>query len=93
MVVCHRDLDKVIFAEIRVFSVMEHQFWFLRHTATLNSTHNTAEMAGQKAAPDKILPMSQASRRSNEKKISSGKSQSQRGDEFIEIVQYPRVSV
>jgi len=67
---------------------MEHQFWFLQHTATLNSTHNTAEMARQKAASDEILPMSQASRQSDEKKISSGMSQSQRGDELIEIVQY-----
>ena len=86
-VVCHRDLDKVIFTEIWVFSVMEHQFWFLQCTIALNSTHNTAEMARQKAAPDKILPMSQASRRSDEKKISSGMSQSRRGDELIEIVQ------
>src|SRR5882762_7446273 len=86
--VCHRDLDKVIFAEIRVFSVTEHQFWFPQRTAALNSTCNAGEMAGQRAAPDEILSMSQASRRSDEKKISSGMSQSRRGDELIEIVQY-----
>jgi len=86
-VVCHSDLDKVVFTEIWVFSVTE-QFWFLWCTTTLNLTHNTAEMARQKAAPDKILPMSQASRWSDEKKILLSMLQSQRGDELIEIVQY-----
>jgi len=66
---------------------MEHQFWFSWNTAALNSTHNAAEMARQRAAPDKILPVSQASRQSNEKKFLSSTSQSQRGDKLIEIVQ------
>jgi hypothetical protein len=45
-------------------------------------------MARQRVAPDKNLPMSQASRKSDEEKILSGVSQSQRGDKLIEIVQY-----
>jgi hypothetical protein len=45
-------------------------------------------MARQRAAPDEILPMSQASGQSDEQKFSSGVSQSRRGDELIEIVQY-----
>ena len=45
-------------------------------------------MAGQGAAPDETLPMSQASRQSDEKKFLPGMSQSQRGDELIKIVQY-----
>jgi hypothetical protein len=52
------------------------------------ATLNTAEMARQRAAPDEILPMSQASGQSDEQKFSSGVSQSRRGDELIEIVQY-----
>ena len=52
-----------------------------------NSTNNTAKMARQRAAPDEILPVSQASRQSDKKKILSGVSQSQRGDKLIEIVQ------
>jgi hypothetical protein len=39
-------------------------------------------------APHEILPMLQASRQSDEEKFSSGVSQSQRGDDMIEIVQY-----
>ena len=45
-------------------------------------------MARQRTAPDKILPMSQASGQSDKQKFSSGVSQSWRGDELIEIVQY-----
>ena len=45
-------------------------------------------MAKQRVAPDEILPMSQASGKSDEQKILSGTSQSQRGGELIEIVQY-----
>jgi hypothetical protein len=45
-------------------------------------------MARQKVAPDENLLMSQASGQSDEKKISSGVSQSRKGDELIEIVQY-----
>jgi len=52
-VVCHRDLDKVIFTEIEGFQLQKHQFWFLLCTTTSSSTPNTAEMAGQKVALDK----------------------------------------
>jgi hypothetical protein len=48
----------------------------------------TTQMARQRVAPDKILSMSQASRKSDDRKILSGVSQSQRSDELIEIVQY-----
>jgi hypothetical protein len=60
----------------------------LLHNAASNSTLNTAEMARQRPAPDENLPMSQASGQSDKQKFSSGVSQSQRGDELIEIVQY-----
>ena len=45
-------------------------------------------MARQRAAPDKNLPMSQVFRQSDKQKILSGMSQSQRGDELIEIVHF-----
>jgi hypothetical protein len=70
-----------------MFSVIKHQFWFPLCTAASNSTPNTAEMARQRAAPDEILPMSQASGQSDKHKLLSGVSLSQRGDELIKIVQ------
>jgi hypothetical protein len=71
-----------------MFSVTKHQFWFLLCTATSNVTPNTPKMAGQRGAPDKFLPMSQASGQSDKNKILSGVSQSWRGDKLIKIVQY-----
>ena len=56
-------------------SVTKH---LLQRTTTLNLTHNSVEMARWRLAPDKNLPMSQASRQSDKENISSDVSQSQR---------------
>jgi len=46
------------------------------------------EISGKTSAPDEIWTLSQPQQRGDEMKILSGVSQSPRGDELIEIVQY-----
>jgi hypothetical protein len=46
------------------------------------------KISGKTSAPEKIWTLSQPQQQGDEMKISSGVSQSPRGDELIEIVQY-----
>ena len=70
-----------------MFSVTNTNFGRCGILVASNSMHNTAQMARQRVAPDEILSMSQASRKSDDGKISSGVSPSQRSDELLKIVQ------